>query len=138
MRKLKTIEDELYIIGLWIIALGAIGMILYFGVIRDILPQASCFFVKVFGLYCPGCGGTRAVEALLHGRIRESLWYHPVVLYTVVIFGGFMLTNTLKRIPKIRIKGWKFHSWHLYGALAIIIVNWILRNILLLGFDIPL
>lgn len=138
MRKSKTIEDELYIIGLWIIVLGGMGILLYFSVIKDILPPASCFFLKVFGLYCPGCGGTRSVEALFHGHILESLWYHPVVLYTVIIFGGFMLTNTLKRIPKMPVTGWKFHSWHLYGALAIIVLNWILRNILLLGFDIPL
>uniref|UniRef100_UPI004056F5A2 DUF2752 domain-containing protein n=1 Tax=Acetatifactor sp. TaxID=1872090 RepID=UPI004056F5A2 len=135
MNRSKSVEDELYIIGLWGIALGGIGIVLYFAVIRDFLPPASCVFLKMFGLYCPGCGGTRAVEALLHGRILESLWYHPVVLYTVIVFGGFMLTNTLRRIPNSPVKGWKFHVWHLYGALVIIFLNWILKNILLIGFD---
>lgn len=33
----------------------------------------SCIFHKLLGLYCPGCGNTRALAALLHGDIAGSL-----------------------------------------------------------------
>ena len=65
-------------------------------------------------------------------------WYHPLVTYTVVIFGGFMLSQTLARLHIGRIKGWRFHEWHLYAAVGIMIGNFILKNILLLKFHITL
>lgn len=35
------------------------------------LPK--CMFHKYTGLYCPGCGATRACSALLHGDLKTSL-----------------------------------------------------------------
>lgn len=35
------------------------------------LPK--CLFHKLTGLYCPGCGGTRALSSLLHGDLKSSL-----------------------------------------------------------------
>ena len=93
---------------------------------------------SITGFYCPGCGGTRAVSALLTGHPLLATWYHPLVTYTVVIFGGFMLSQTLARLHIGRIKGWRFHEWHLYAAVGIMIGNFILKNILLLKFHITL
>lgn len=113
-------------------------MFLYLQFLAPVLPEESCFLLNVAGFYCPGCGGTRAVNALFHGDILASLWYHPLVLYTVVVFGGFMLTNTLKKLHVAHIAGWKFHNWYLWVALGIVAVNWIVKNVLLLVFQIKL
>ena len=43
--------------------------------------QMPCLFQMMTGLYCPGCGGTRAVRALLSGHPVLSFLYHPVVPY---------------------------------------------------------
>lgn len=32
-----------------------------------------CMFHELTGLYCPGCGGTRSVYALLHGNFRLAV-----------------------------------------------------------------
>ena len=48
------------------------------------------------------------------------------------------MTQTLARLHIGGIKGWKFHEWHLYAAVAIMIGNFILKNIWLLGFHISL
>ena len=45
-----------------------------------------CLFHLATGYYCPGCGGTRAITALLHGQILNSVLYHPVVLYAAGLF----------------------------------------------------
>lgn len=46
-----------------------------------------CLFHLLTGLYCPGCGGTRAVWYLLHGQILKSVQYHPLVLYMALVLG---------------------------------------------------
>jgi len=43
------------------------------------LRLPSCFFRKITGLYCPGCGSTRAVWRLLQGDLSGSLRFHPLV-----------------------------------------------------------
>lgn len=136
--KHKTLEEQLYILGWIVLAFGCVGVFLYFELILPRWNFLPCMFQSFLGIYCPGCGGTRAVEALLQGQIIQSLWYHPLVLYTVVIFGGFMVSNTLAKIPGIQIKGWKFHAWYLFGALGIVVGNFILKNVLLLAFNITL
>ena len=45
-----------------------------------------CIFHKLTGLYCPGCGGTRAVYWLLKGNVAYSLHYHSIVLYGAVLY----------------------------------------------------
>lgn len=134
----RSLEDYLYLTG-WIFLLtGSIGIYLYLHIVLPNLQGYTCMVCRLFGFYCPGCGGTRAVSALLAGHPLLATWYHPLVPYTVVIFGGFMLTQTLARLHIGGIKGWKFHEWHLYAAVAIMFANFILKNILLLGFHITL
>ena len=57
-------------------------------IIKEILLH-PCFFYQYTGLYCPGCGGTRAVLALLQGHVLQSLWYHPLVLYIAATAGWY-------------------------------------------------
>ena len=35
----------------------------------------ECMFYRYTGLYCPGCGSGRAVNALFHGRFAEAVQY---------------------------------------------------------------
>ena len=44
-----------------------------------------CLFHLLTGLYCPGCGGTRAFRALLAGNLLLSIRYHPLVAYMAVV-----------------------------------------------------
>lgn len=131
MKKKKlTLEDILYRIGLIVLVSGSIVIPLYFCIIRKRFEMPPCAYSAYLHIYCPGCGGTRAVEALLHGHILESVWCHPIVLYTVVVFGGFMLTQSLERLGVRRIHGWSFHDWYLYGAVVILLCNFLLKNLL--------
>ena len=134
----SSLESTLYKIGLILLPVGILGFLVYDKIVLRYFGGIPCVLYYFFGIYCPGCGGTRAVKALLDGAILQAVWYHPLVLYSVIVIGGFMLTHTLERIGVKGIKGWKFHSWYLYGALALLIMNFFVKNILLLCFHITI
>lgn len=138
MKKALSLEEQLYNIGLVFLVSGALLVYIYWQFILPNISIPPCAIFNRLGIYCPGCGGTRAVNALFHGRILESLWYHPLVLYTAIVFSGFMLTHTMAKFHIPHFKGWKFHDWYLWWALILVAGNWILKNILLIGFHIAL
>ena len=90
-----------------------------------------CLFHLMTGLYCPGCGGTRAVRALLRGNLAMSLQYHPLVPYMAAVI--------LLELASLGIsKATKNPRWYLghelgfvYGGVAIILLNWIFKNYML-------
>lgn len=100
--------------------------------------KEPCFFQRMIGLYCPGCGGTRAVRALMTGHPVKSFFYHPVVLYVAVLVGIFLGSFALKRISKGKIQGLSFRIGYLWAGLFLVIINWLIRNLLLLLFEIPI
>lgn len=48
-----------------------------------------CLLHAATGFHCPGCGSTRAVHALLNGRLAQALAYNPL------LFGSFPLIALL-------------------------------------------
>lgn len=52
--------------------------------------RASAFQCPVFaitGMWCPGCGSTRAVHALTEGDVGLSLRSHPLVVPVIALLG---------------------------------------------------
>ncbi len=39
----------------------------------------ECVFLKTFGYYCPGCGGSRSLNALLSFNFIKSFIYYPPI-----------------------------------------------------------
>lgn len=54
-------------------------MILY-----KIIRSMPCFFKEVTHFYCPACGGTRSVIALLHLDIERAFFCNPTVYVSMV------------------------------------------------------
>ena len=132
-------EDNLFYLGILFLGISFVAGVLLYYVLLPYLTLPTCMIHTNFGLYCPGCGGTRALISLLHGHILWSLWYHPLVPYSAIIFCSFMTTQALARLTRFRyFCGLRFHNWYLYVALVIIGANWIIKNILLLGWGITL
>ena len=97
-----------------------------------------CVFYSLTGFYCPGCGGTRAVRALLSGHPVLSFLYHPVVPYmaSVAVWAAaswilYFATGNRRFRPELddRIA---------YAAAGIVILNFIIKNGLLVfaGIDV--
>ncbi len=60
-----------------------------------------CLMHAVLHLYCPLCGGTRAVGALLHGQIVSAIIYNPYVIIGGAILAAFDL-RALYRLWRYR------------------------------------
>ncbi len=134
----KSLEEELYLIGLIFLGVAALCVPLFLLFLngKD-LSKSLCVFQVLLGMYCPGCGGTRAVNALFHGHFLLSLWYHPLVPYGAVLYLAYMISWTAARLHLFGMtKGMKFRVGYLYAMMVIIAVNFILKNVLKLCFGI--
>lgn len=139
MKRQKCLEEQLYRAGLVLFAVAIVAVPFFELVILPKLIQAhiGCALLTLFGVYCPGCGGTRAFNAMLHGHFLQSLWYHPLVPYSVALYFIFMSSWTLARFGLFGIKkGIAFRSGYMYGMIAIVVVNFIVKNLLKFCFDI--
>ena len=132
MKTDKLLDKCFYIIGWVFIIIGIIVFALYRAGVLPVIHVAPCMIHSMTGYYCPGCGGTRATYALLHGKIITSLYYHPIVVYGVVVGGWFMISQTIERLSRGKLCiGMRYRDLYLWIALAIAIVNCLVKNLLL-------
>ena len=96
---------------------------------------AVCVFQKALGYPCPGCGMTRSVGYLLHGRIVDSFALHPLGALTVLAGGGVWLFCL-----GMRFKGWllpRSTPYLLLAWLAVFTLAWIVRSYFYISNGIP-
>lgn len=125
-----SLERKLFYIGLFALPAAILFYWLYDVVLYPLWPFHGCIWDVFFDIYCPGCGGTRAIMALSKGKLLTSLWYHPVVVYGVALYGIFMVSQLLALVSRGRIRGIRFHNWYLYLSVIIIVVNCLAKNYL--------
>lgn len=104
-------------------------------ILRNIIRQGiPCLFHLLTGLYCPGCGGTRAVWYLLHGQILKSLQYHPLVLYGALIvaaeLAAYWIAGRRGRVRDVS-ASFRRYEWEVLIGTVILVLNWILKNYML-------
>ena len=97
-------------------------------------PEHSRFYPRcpifaLFHLQCPGCGATRALAALLHGRLREAL--HHNALFTIASpFAALWAAHSYSRYLERKPFRWPQPSQPaLYAAIAITAGFTIARNL---------
>ena len=136
----KRVDGQFFVFG-W----AAIAVLLLVGVFVKVTGfnplrlLGPCLLHALSGYYCPGCGGTRAVKFLLRGEIVKSFCYHPIVLYAVVLGGWFMISQTIERASRGKVRiGMHFREIYMWLALSIIIVNCLVKNMALLIWNVDL
>jgi hypothetical protein len=127
------------IIFLWvnigIIVCLACALVWEYSSLSELIP-ARCAVHDLFHIYCPGCGGTRAVYLLLHLHPVQSFLYHPLVVFVALILAMYEIGAVITLIRRDGRRYYYLKDWFCYVALGIIIVNWVLRNILLIQFHV--
>ena len=100
-----------------------------------ILPDLPCPLHEFAGLYCPGCGGTRAFRALLRGHILDSLWCNPLLLVGIILALHYeigVLVTLIKRNGK---KYYIASPLPAYFYLAFVFIFAIIRDVALVVFQ---
>ena len=88
----------------------------------------SCPIFSLTGFHCPGCGGTRAADALVHFRWSDALGNHAWFVLAVIIGLPVMFWMALKeKYPSI--PGPRFHDNWLWFFLVSLLIFAILRTI---------
>ena len=116
------------------IVIMAILFTLYYKYIRE-LPQNDCSMVTLMGLYCPSCGGTRAVAALFRFDVIGSFLNNPIVLAAFAYFVYYEAVSVyylFKKAERKLLLSVPLVVW----ALALWGAFFVLRNVLLaFGID---
>lgn len=103
----------------------------YLALARAYPEVFACAFARRAHLYCPGCGGSRAIYALLRLDLVASLVANPAVL-----FGG--VTVLYYEVALFRFaRGARVRAFPLIAYAALIVLWFLLRNVLLVfaGID---
>ena len=69
-----------------------------------------CPLFAMTGVYCPGCGGTRAVYDLAHGDIAGALSMNPLFTIAVPLLGVLWL-RWVMRLRGVVLREWPFPTW---------------------------
>ena len=90
-------------------------MVLFF-VASSLLTGTGCVFYSTIGLPCPGCGGTRALWALLRGDWTGAFHMHPFIFVVPApVLMGVALFLTREKMPL----WWDIVLWVMFALLLV-------------------
>ncbi len=126
--KFRRIYDEQKMNNLqlkFLVALLITGTLVmfYFFEPTDVSFFPACFFKKITGFDCPGCGGQRALHDLLHLRFQEAI-DHNLLLVAGSPFLAFAGINAFFLEKKQN-----FTKKTLTVLSIFILLFWIVRNL---------
>lgn len=127
-RNQKTVYIAILITNFIFLLIGLV----YWFMLRKTISFRTCAIYRWTGLYCPACGGTRALDALLHGEIFYSLYCNGFVLYALGMDILYLVVMTIFLFKKKSFPYPWFGKFMIGAGLFILLFNCILHN--LFGF----
>lgn len=99
---------------------------------------APCGFYRLTGLYCPGCGSGRALEAALHLRLGQSLGYNLLLLPLGVPAVAALAHEYVRFVfPGAGLRPLRVSNPAAFAVGGTVIAFWILRNLPWFSFLAP-
>jgi hypothetical protein len=109
-------------------------------VIQHFNPVTAGFFPKcpfflITGHYCPGCGTTRGLHALLNGDLAGAAGYNLLMVMSLPILGWLFVSYALvavrgRALPRVFVP-----APLIWATLVVIVAFWILRNLPIYPFN---
>lgn len=82
--------------------------------------RIPCIFYKITGVQCPGCGMSRAILALMHGKWKQAFYYNRLSITLLPVLLLYLLYRSKKYIYDGRVN---FHLWEIVFLLCSFIVT---------------
>lgn len=97
----------------------------------------GCAFAALTGADCPGCGGTRAVHALLRGDVVDALGHNALVVVALAVAVVGMAVRAVGRRIRPDAPRRGFTLTRRWGIVLLVTVGsfWVLRNLPWSPFD---
>lgn len=95
-----------------------------------------CYFHDWLHLYCFGCGGTRAIKALLNFQLVDAFMCNPLVIYGILLFLYYYIGSWFRYFSHPWKKYFKYRKWMENFSKVILIGVLVLRNVLLVFWQI--
>lgn len=128
VNKKSFLNKKLTVASLWLLVIGGVSLYNFLDVnLISIVP--ACQFYKVTGLYCAGCGGTRAVHNLLKGDIVHSIQYNFIPFFSAAFILLLLLQHSLNTLAGTKLHILSFRTWMLWPIAFTVAAFWILRNL---------
>lgn len=115
-------------------AAGAAILFAFDPATSDLYPP--CPFHALTGLYCPGCGTTRALHQLLHGHPGVAFGLNPLMVVMLPFLGYWLVSCVASGVrgrPLLPVV-FASPSWG-WLVLVVILAYWVLRNVPLYPFS---
>lgn len=96
----------------------------------------NCLFHEKTGLFCPGCGATRAALDLSNGDWFGAMRNNVLFVSSLGLSGVWILVSAVsKKFPEVKkLRVFRFRLWFLWWILATLITFTLLRNIPVMDF----
>jgi hypothetical protein len=78
-----------------------------------------CVFHRLTGLWCPGCGTTRALHQLVHGNLTAAFHLNPLAISMLPVAGYLVARGDSRALKPV---------W-IWALLGVIVAFGVLRNI---------
>lgn len=137
-------EGMLTLIGLHLTLLIVLLLVVFskwITPLHTILFGTTCSFISKLHIYCPGCGGTRAISALLHLNFRDSFLFNPIVPIAAFVMLYVDARTVIREIrgrtnPSVLPKLPYFDRYLAILLIATVVLNFLIRNALLIFWGI--
>ena len=98
--------------------------------------ESVCAFFNTFHLYCPGCGGSRSLLSLVRFNFLSSFLFFPALIPSVILFLYFDFLVFISIIKGSKKPLSLFPAKIIISIPVIILLNFLIRNVLLVFFGI--
>ena len=126
----------------WLLVLLGCGLVLgLFSVLRHFPPETStgywrCPLHEHTGLFCAGCGGTRALSRLCRGDLLGALRMNCLVVLLLLPALAYTLLSCLFRFLHGAYLPWpRVSARMMLGVIIVIVLFGVLRNIPVMPFS---
>lgn len=108
--------------------------VLYLLVVNVLGYGIPCFFHLVTGLFCPGCGVTRMLVAMIHLDFKEAFLSNQALFVLQPIIYYFVLKQIYFYLTQGKVTYSKFERFLICFSIVLLFLCTIYRNIFLLCF----